>query len=195
LVAFDSDGVATCDVYLCSLSGYQCGPIWPNVDARVGDTDGDRAYVATGTEIRSCALGEACSGADAGALVVPSQANVLALALGSTAAGGDTKMLYWVDGDGGALMSSPTTGGSPVTLATGQNTASRIAVDGLVLYVLNTGTGTDGELVRVDTTDGGVTLLASRLVRPVDLVVGGKDVYWTNAGAASGAGTVMRVPK
>jgi hypothetical protein len=194
LYVFDEDG----DVWTCPHSLYcvnQCTQAAYAFDGmRGGDVDTSRVYFGTDMGIRSCALGGRCDPAlDGGnTILVPSASSIRSLVV-------DELDIYWVDDERGTVHSAPKTGlgadAQPKLLADGQNHPWRLFVDGTSVYVLNRGTGTDGELVHLPITGGPRTVLASGLARPTELVVDATHVYWTNAGTSSGSGTVMRVPK
>jgi hypothetical protein len=127
---------------------------------RTADIDDARWYYAVDGEIRSCPQQSRCLSTDPATHIAPSQPNVASLAV-------DDINVYWVDGVAGNVMSTPKGGGpSATTLATGQNHPRRIVVDGIYLYLLNEGTGTDGQLARLRTDGKELTVLAQRFTWP-----------------------------
>src|SRR5262249_30329877 len=129
-----------------------------------------------------------CTPTDPVVHVAASQPNVAWLVV-------DDLNVYFVDNLAGTVMSVPKAGGPTTTLASNQNHPRRIAVDGLYLYVLNAGTGTDGEIIRMQTDGKGLTVLATGLVRPAELLTTTTHIYWTNGGLSTGMGSVMRIAK
>jgi hypothetical protein len=79
-----------------------------------------------------------------------------------------------------------------VTLASGLNRASGIAVDAANVYVALQGSNL-GAVVRVPIAGGAVTTIASLPGSAYDLAVDTTDVYWTNLGNGMPS-TVMRAP-
>lgn len=98
--------------------------------------------------------------------------------------------------------SGPTDAGQPTdepaptgarTLVSGLASPSQIVLDQDYLYWVNA--TSQGSVMRVPTTGGAPTVLASGQVFPVSLIVDASDVYWTNTGIGEATGSVMRVGK
>jgi hypothetical protein len=102
----------------------------------------------------------------------------------------DATNAYWVNAVQGTVKKVPLAGGTPVTLASGQPTASAaaIAVDAAGIYWTNAATGT---VMKVPLDGGTPTTLASKHGYPYAIAVDATSVYWTDYDEAN----VMRVPK
>ena len=84
-------------------------------------------------------------------------------------------------------MKVPIGGGTPTTLASGQNQPIDMTVDATSVYWT---TYNGGTVVKVSTSGGTPTTLASGQNAPYDIAVGAGGVYWTIAAD----NTVMKVP-
>jgi hypothetical protein len=107
----------------------------------------------------------------------------------------DGANLYWTNTGttansfaDGAIMTVPTSGGTPKVLAASQASPANLAVDGHDVYWTNSGTlanrYTDGAVMRVPVGGGTPTLLASGQDSPVGVAVDASNVYWTTASGA-----------
>ncbi|MGO9839230.1 MAG: hypothetical protein ACLP1X_34040 [Polyangiaceae bacterium] len=100
----------------------------------------------------------------------------------------DLKSAYFTScaANGGAALSVPLGGGSPVTLASGPGCAVGLAVDTASLYVA----GLDGDsIMKVPVAGGALTSVAPSPDAPIGVAVDATNVYWTTAG-----GSVMKAP-
>jgi sugar lactone lactonase YvrE len=96
--------------------------------------------------------------------------------------------VYWTDNGNGNLVTAPTSGGTPVVLATGQN-ASALAVDDRDVYWSDEGSGT---IMRVPRSGGTPSVLATNQLQPSELTVDDANVYWINSAVG---GSVMKLVK
>jgi hypothetical protein len=125
----------------------------------------------------------------------------------------DATSVYWVDvgtfdskgnynANSGTVMQVARGGGTPTTLASGQEFPISIAVDATSVYWANAGSSdTDGALMKVPLGGGTPTTLASGQNNPNAIVVDAASVYWTNSGIndgvgffKAGTGAVLKVP-
>lgn len=103
----------------------------------------------------------------------------------------DNNNVYWIYG--GDVFMMPKTGGLPVTLVAGFGFVDGIVTDGINVYWRNQNTS---EIGAVSVSGGPVTVLASTLQNPVDLVVDTTHVYWVEYGySGMVSGAVRKVPK
>ena len=116
----------------------------------------------------------------------------------------DATSVYWTNLYG-TIMKIGLAGGTPTTLASGQNGAIRIAVDATnvyrvtnALYALTSSVPATslptavGTVMKMPIAGGNPTMLASNL-SPIGIAVDGTSVYWAN-GFGSNSGTLMKVP-
>jgi hypothetical protein len=90
----------------------------------------------------------------------------------------DGQWIYWIEYDAGTLKKVPVGGGSVVTLATGQNNATGLAVyAGTVYWTIF---ATPGSVMSMP-ADGSAspTVVAPDLRNPLDVAVDATYVYWT----------------
>ncbi len=107
----------------------------------------------------------------------------------------DGANLYWTntgttanDYTDGAIMTVPTSGGTPKVLAASQASPANLAVDGHDVYWTNSGTQAngykDGMIMSVPIAGGTPTILASGQSSPVGIAVDASNVYWTTTNGA-----------
>ena len=94
----------------------------------------------------------------------------------------DATSVYWTNlVSSGTVMKAPLGGGSPVTLAFGQDYPYDVAVDGTSVYWTNTGSASgDGSVMKTPLGGGTQTTLASGLVGPRGIAVDSTSVYWSD---------------
>lgn len=99
----------------------------------------------------------------------------------------------------GSVMRAPLTGGTPVTLASGQRQPTAIAVDATSVYWANKGGDlhTKAGIVKVAKGGGTPVTLASKGARPSAIAVDADSVYWWNMinSATRFNASVMKVAK
>jgi hypothetical protein len=100
----------------------------------------------------------------------------------------DGTNVYWSDASG--IMSVPESGGDYGLLAPSAG-AQGVAVDDTSVYWTNAALGT---VSRIAKTGGAVQTIADQQDTPVEIIVDGDFVYWTNT-PDLGLGSVMRAPK
>jgi hypothetical protein len=109
------------------------------------------------------------------------------------------------DGPSGSVLSVPTTGGAPRTLAAAQNSPASVFTDGVSLFWLNRGTrgtdcsATDGAVMKLDLATGTLIALAENIAGVSDLALGNGEVFFSARGAycdvqTTPSGTVTKVP-
>ena len=95
--------------------------------------------------------------------------------------------VYWTTSTFGAndgrVTRAALDGSSPLEIATGQATASAIAVDATGVYWVTGNGATDGAVMRLATTDPAPFPFATAQSRPNSLALDGNNVYWLTVGA------------
>jgi hypothetical protein len=88
----------------------------------------------------------------------------------------------------GAIMTVPTSGGTPKVLAASQASPANLAVDGKDVYWTNSGTlansYADGAVMSVPVAGGTPTVLASGQDSPMGIAVDATSIYWITANGA-----------
>jgi len=115
---------------------------------------------------------------------------------GPVALAQDATNLYWVvESNMGVVKKIAKTGGTPVTLATGQSYPIWVATDGTNVYwdTLGATVGT-GTLAMVPVDGGTPTTLATQQSEPYGIVVDSTDIYWAEPGVSQVPGAVVTVP-
>jgi hypothetical protein len=96
----------------------------------------------------------------------------------------DSNNIYWTDIGTGVVLEAPRAGGTPVTLAVGQDQPVAITYDATNVYWINLGSGAGaGSVVTqaISPPDGGTpTTLASGQDSPQGIAVDSSYVYWTS---------------
>jgi hypothetical protein len=140
--------------------------------------DAQNAYFANGASVESVPLsgGTPSILATAG---VGSQPYAIAL---------DATFVYWTEtGSSGSVMKLAKTGGTPIAIASGQNSPTDIALDGAYIYWTNHG---DGTVMKAPLAGGPVTTIATGQSGAFGIAVDSTNIYWTNVTS----GAVMTVP-
>ncbi len=117
-----------------------------------------------------------------GILAAVTAVTALALAAGCSSPSTDN------GDDGGTPDGTPSggeeSGASPIVIASGQNVADGLAVDGTSVYWT---TNLDGNVMKAPVGGGAAVTLASGQSQPTGIVVDSRSVYWAN-----GDGTIMK---
>jgi hypothetical protein len=108
--------------------------------------------------------------------------------------------VYWTNASGGTVMKVAIDGGTPTTLASGQDAPNGIAVGGSYVYWANAGVAnansyfTSGTLMKVPVAGGSLTTLASGSISPAAVAVDSSGVYFVDETmSASGNGALAKV--
>ena len=141
--------------------------------------DAQNAYFANGPSVESVPL---TGGTPSILATVVGGSQPYAIAL-------DATFVYWTEtGSSGSVMKLAKTGGTPIVIASGQNSPADIALDGAYIYWTNNG---DGTVMKAPLAGGPVTTIATGQSGAFGIAVDSTNIYWTN-NVTSGA--VMTVP-
>jgi hypothetical protein len=94
----------------------------------------------------------------------------------------DTANVYWTNIPGASVMRIAIAGGTPATLASGQDNPTGIDVDGSSVYWANAASspGT-GAIKKIAIGGGTAVTLASALTNPTNVAVDNTSVFWTDS--------------
>lgn len=123
----------------------------------------------------------------------------------------DANFIYWVatgsyaqaqcSAADGKVMKVAKTGGTPITLVSGQACPTDLAVDGEHVYFVNQGTFLaqtyqyDGAVMRVPLSGGAAETVMVGQVVPYSIALEDKAVYWTSQGLGVNSGSVAKIVK
>jgi sugar lactone lactonase YvrE len=192
--------VLTCHAGFCDTT--DCTPGWGNCTQPVGVAPDDGCETNLNTSLSNCGdCGTACKALAPSTATCTAGRCLVTLASGQNAPldiVADGLDVYWTNDSSmnpggtttpGSVLMIPVGGGSPSTLASGQESPAGLAVEGSVYWADRL----DGTVLKVDLASAGSpTTLASGQNSPQGLAIHASNVYWATAPTSMAPdGTVM----
>ena len=195
-------GVLACHAGFCDTT--DCTPGWGNCTQPVGVAPDDGCETNLNTSLSNCGdCGTACKALAPSTATCTAGRCLVTLASGQNAPldiVADGLDVYWTNDSSmnpggtttpGSVLMIPVGGGSPSTLASGQESPAGLAVEGSVYWADRL----DGTVLKVDLASAGSpTTLASGQNGPQGLAVYASNVYWATVPSSMAPdGTVMKL--